>query len=225
MFKILILFFLFFSTTSFSQNEVYKKNIWYSIIWKHQINANWNISLDIGHRTFDEFVQRKRQNLVRVIVDRKLNDRNSIGLGFAYFESVKQNSTIFVSELRPFIQYLYQFRKEKSTVGIRFRNELRYFTDKKSFVDRSRLQVSYEYKVHSAYFIPKLSIEGFVSAQKSPLIEQRYSVGVTTNFSKLFSMYLFYTLQYQSNLRLNARLVAQNIIGFQLIINTVKNVK
>lgn len=208
--------------STLSQVDYYKENAWGSVIWKHQVKPKWNLSVETGYRTFDQFIQKRRQDFGRMIVDRKLNDNHSVGLGFAYFESYKNNSSVLNPEFRPFFQYQFTYKKGMSVLGIRYRNEFRYYSATNTDANRNRLQLSYEYTTKLSFLKPKLSVEGFVSNQKIPFVEQRYSVGNTFSFNKALSMYLFYTLQLQSNIKQNNKLVNQHIIGFQIIVKTAK---
>lgn len=223
MYKLLIVTFLLNCFYSVSQLDSYKENSWGGILWRHTVNSNLNFSIDAGHRTFDNFTRRKRQDLVRVFIERKLSPKNSIGIGVAYFESIKQNSDLYLSEFRPFIQYQFLRNNEKNVIGFRFRNEVRYYIDSKKFVNRSRVQLSYELKTSKKQFSPRIAIEGFVSALKTPIVEQRFSLGNTFIISKVIHLFAFYTLQFQSNIKENNRQVAQNIFGILLTVNTKNN--
>ena len=220
--KFLFIFSLLIFFDGLSQMDEYKGNTWSSILYRHNISDAKTITFDAGYRWFDGFVKRRRQDLIRVQYDCKLDSKNNVGLGFAIFESVLKNSENFRTEYRPYVQYQWGARNEKEVFNVRFRNEFRYYFAVKEMVNRARLQLSYEYKIVSSYLVPKVSIEGFVSAQKTPSIEQRYSIGNTFTFSKMASVYAFYTLQFQSNINYNGKLIQQNIVGLQLILNTSK---
>ena len=224
MVKILFFIFLFFLFRLQAQFDSYSENAWGSFVWKHKLSAKWGVISDVGYRTFDRFIGKRRQDLGRLIIERKLNNSHSLGIGLAYFESIKSSLSSYRSEFRPFFQYQFIKKSENSTFAIRFRNELRYYTDDNIFVDRSRIQFSYEYK-QSRLFTPKVSVEGFVSAQTKPLIEQRYSVGNSFTFNDRWSLYLYYTVQIQSNIVRNSKVLPQHIVGVQIILNTTKNEK
>lgn len=218
--KFLFIFSLLMCFDGLSQMDEYKGNTWSSILYRHTISDERTITIDAGYRWFDGFVKRRRQDLIRVQYDYNLNSKNNVGLGFAIFESVLKNSQNFRTEYRPYVQYQWGVKNEKELFNVRFRNEFRYYFAVKEIVNRTRLQLSYEHKIVSSFLVPKVSIEGFVSAQKSPSVEQRYSIGNTLTFSKVASIYAFYTLQFQSNINFNGKLIQQNIVGLQLILNT-----
>ncbi len=220
--KFLFIFSLLMCFDGLSQMDEYKGNTWSSILYRHTISDERTITIDAGYRWFDGFVKRRRQDLIRVQYDYKLNSKNNVGFGFAIFESVLKNSHNFRTEYRPYVQYQWGVKNEKQLFNVRFRNEFRYYFTVKEIVNRTRLQLSYEYKIVSSFLVPKVSIEGFVSAQKSPSIEQRYSIGNTFTFSKMASIYAFYTLQFQSNINFKGKLIQQNIVGLQLILNGSK---
>jgi len=220
--KFLLVFSFFVFFDCLSQLDEYKGNTWSSIVYRHKISEKNTITTDAGYRWFDGFTKRKRQDLIRVQFDHMLNVKNNVGIGFAIFESVLKNSESFRTEYRPYVQYQWGVKNENGTFNLRFRNEFRCYCVQKEVVNRSRLQLSYEHKIVSNYLVPKVAIEGFVSVQNTPGVEQRYSLGNTFTFSKMMSVYAFYTLQFQSNISYNGQLIKQNIIGLQLILNTSK---
>ena len=222
--KFLSIFILFINIYSFSQENSYKNNAWSSIVWKHNFSSTKSVSSDFGYRSFDNFTKQKRQGLMRVFFENKINDKHSIGLGIAAFESVDSDLQSFRTEVRPYFQYHVILKKELAVFGIRLRDEMRYYLENMQVINRTRLQLSYEFQKNNL-LCPKGSIEGFVSAQKNPLIEQRYSISNTFNSSGMISLNIFYILQLQSNVRDGDDLVKQNILGLQLLLNTQKNVE
>lgn len=220
--NILTISFLFFYYFSFSQIESYKENTWLSCVWKHSLSEKFNLTTDVGYRLFDNFFNKRRQDLARIVIEQRINENHYLGLGVAYFESIILNLNSFNREFRPFVQYQYQSTRGKSKLGFRFRNEFRYYQNSNTYVDRSRLQVSYEYSMIEKYLNPRLAVEGFISTGSARLIEQRYSIGNVFNFSALFKSYLFYTLQLQSNIEYDEKQILQHILGIQIQLNTNK---
>lgn len=211
-----------FYNFSFSQIESYKENTWLGCVWKHSLSEKLNITTDFGYRLFDDFLNKRRQDLARIVIERRIVKNQYLGIGVAYFESIMLNTNIYNKEFRPFVQYQYQYIKGKSKFGLRFRNELRYYQNSNTYIDRSRLQLSCDYVVIEKYLNPRLTIEEFISTGSSRSIEQRYSVGNVFNFSASFKSYMFYTLQLQSNIKDNDDQVLQHIFGVQIQLNTNK---
>lgn len=209
-----------FCNFSFSQIESYRENTWLSCVWKHSLSEKVNVTTDVGYRLFDDFLNKKRQNLARIVIEWRIVENQNIGIGFAYFESIMLNTNTYNKEFRPFLQYQYQYTGWKSKFGLRFRNELRYYHNSNTYVDRNRLQLSYDYIVNEKYFNPRVAIEEFISTGSSGLFEQRYSIGNVFNFSALFKSYIFYTLQLQSNIKDGNEQILQHIFGVQIQLNT-----
>jgi hypothetical protein len=201
-----------------SQGEIYEKNIWTSLVVRTNLSNKCNFTFDIGYRTFDDFVKLRRQVLIRGIMDYKIRENQSMGLGFAYFESISSNLVDYKTEMRPFFQYFYANKKNKSDFSLRFRNEIRGFVDDEKIVNRFRLQLSFEYKFHK-FISPRLSIEEFLTLQNSNILEQRYGFSNTLYFSDVINLNVFYILQFQSSIKNNVMLIPQNILGLQLVIN------
>lgn len=222
LFIILKISFLCFYNFSFSQIESYKENTWLSFVWKHSLSEKMNITTDFGYRLFDDFLNKRRQDLARIVIERRIVDNQYLGISIAYFESIILNTNTYNKEFRPFVQYQFQYTKEKSKFGLRFRNELRYYQNSNTYVDRSRLQLSYDYVLIEKYLNPRFTIEEFISTGSSRSIEQRYSIGNVFNFNDLLKSYVFYTLQLQSNIKDNNEQVLQHIFGVQIQLNTNK---
>ena len=212
---------LFIPFVFFSQSEVYEKNIWRSLVVKHKISDKYNFTFDVGYRIFDEFIKKRRQYLVRGLFERKIRDNQSVGFGFAYFESISSSLNDYRKEIRPFVQYQYSYKKANSNFSLRFRNELRDFIEDKRIVNRARLQFNFEYKFQK-YFAPKLSVEEFLTTPKKIVLEHRYGLSNTFYFSELINFNVFYILQFQSSVKMNNRFIPQNILGLQLNLNIQK---
>lgn len=206
-----------------AQTSPYAQNCWTSILWRHQFKQGFMITSDIGYRSFDEFFKQTRQQLGRVMVEKRLNDRHAVGVGYTYFNSYSSSLKSLTGESRSFVQYQFTKINEKSTIGIRVRNEFRYYVAKQELVNRFRTQVSYEQKTKYAWLLPRLFVEGFVTSGSKPIIEQRYSIGNTFKLNATLNLFLFYTLQRQSTILLNKQEVNQHILGVQLQLNTKSN--
>jgi hypothetical protein len=218
--KILILFLFLISNSLVNcQIEKYEKNTWFSFVWRHTFNNNVQLTSDIGYRMYDNFLGARRQDLIRVLLERSY-DRNQFGLGLAYFETVKRGTNIFEPEKRFFFNYNYQKSINGLLYNLRIRDELRYYSTKSQLDNRIRLMLSVDYDNEIKWFRPRISCEGFLTTTQKNNFEQRYTVGNQFYINTLFRLYLFYTLQLQSKLTDENRFVNQNIIGFQLILNT-----
>lgn len=223
-FSILTFYFLLSTFNSLvAQTSPYTQNCWTSILWRHQFNKGIVLTSDVGYRSFDAFFKQTRQQLGRVMIEKRFNDKHAVGVGYTYFNSYSASLKSLTGESRPFIQYQFNKRNEKSTLGIRVRNEFRYYVAKQEWVNRFRTQVSYEQKTLYALLLPRLFVEGFISPGSKPIIEQRYSIGNTFKLNATINLFLFYTLQRQSTIVLNNQEVNQHILGVQLQFNTKTN--
>lgn len=207
-----------FCNFSICQIESYKKNTWLSCVWKHSLSEKLIVTTDFGYRLFDDFLNKRRQDLMWVVMGRRIIENQYLGIGLAYFESVMLNMNAFNKEIRLFVQYQYQHTRGKSKFGLRFRNELRYYHNLKTYVDRNRLQLSYDYVVNEKYLNPRVAIEEFISTGSNGLFEQRYSIGNVFNFSTLFKSYVFYTPQLQSNIKHDNEQVLQHVFGIPITV-------
>lgn len=221
---VILFFLLFLGSSSFSQESPYQTNLWASVLLKHHISSKYSFSFDVGYRTFDGFILKTRQKLVRSIFERKLGENHSIGIGIAYFETISSKLNHFIHEVRPTIQYQFEMKKNREKIGIRLRDEFRFFNTNSIYQNRIRLQGSYEYSF-SKMLNPKVMMEGFLTFQKKEVIEERFTIGNTFLVSNWLNINLFYILQYQSNIILNNKRIPQNIVGFQLIINTKRKAR
>ena len=219
--KWVILFFVIKPFISLSQNEEYRGSAWASIVVRHKVSDNYNLVFDIGYRTFDDYFKRRKQDLIRGLIEGKISGKHSIGIGVAYFENISSNLSTFKKEFRPFLNYQFVNKSDKSFFNIRFRNEWRNYFEDSEIVNRSRLQISYEYKMKN-YFFPKISFEQFVSVQKKITNEQRFSISNTFTISENINLNIFYILQLQSNIKFNNKVLPQNILGLQLNLNIQK---
>ena len=128
--KWVILFFVIKPFISLSQNEEYRGSAWASIVVRHKVSDNYNLVFDIGYRTFDDYFKRRKQDLIRGLIEGKISGKHSIGIGVAYFENISSNLSTFKKEFRPFLHYQFVNKSDKSFFNIRFRNEWRnYFED------------------------------------------------------------------------------------------------
>ena len=204
---------------SFSQVDKFKKNTWLSLVIRHNFSDRYSFTFDLGYRTFDEFINKKRQELYRGVLERKLKKNHFIGAGLSYFETISINLNTYNGEFRPFLQYQYSFKDEKYNYNFRFRNELRNYFNSNETIFRTRLQFFIDYEFNRLFF-PRIFIEEFLSVKKSILFEQRYGLLNTFKLSDKINFNIFYTLQFQSSLKTNNNLIPQNIFGLQLIVNT-----
>ena len=201
-----------------SQNEEYRGNAWNSILVRNKVSDNYNLVFDIGYRTFDEYIKRTRQGLIRGLIERKISNKHSFGIGIAYFESISSNFNSFKKEIRPFVQYQFVNKNDKSNFSLRFRSELRNYIEANELVNRARIQLSYEYEI-GKYLFPRISFEQFVSFKKKLINEQRFGISNTFTISEVINFNFFYILQFQSNIKINNCVIPQNILGLQLILN------
>jgi hypothetical protein len=216
--KWVILFFIIKPFINLSQNEEYRGSAWSSIVVRHKFSDNYNFVFDLGYRTFDDYFKRRKQDLIRVLIERKISDKHSLGLGVAYFENISSNFSTFKKEFRPFLHYQFVNKRDKSSFSIRLRNEWRNYFEENEIVNRTRLQLSYEHKINN-YFFPKVSFEQFISVQKKITNEQRFSISNAFTISEKINLNVFYILQLQSNIKFNNKVLPQNIFGLQLNIN------
>jgi hypothetical protein len=204
-----ILIFVLISFLHLSQSD-YSENLWLSSQIGTKINEKTELSCDFGWRTYENFIQKRRTILGRIIVEKIVQNKNYFGIGYAQFEhfSDDQNRE---AEVRPFVQYRRKYESDKYNFHVRLRNEFRYFTIKDTWFNRSRIQIQFERRLWNDKLKPTLSFEGFLTPKKKTLFESRYTLGVNVKISKNISNYIFYTLQRQSNYQGN-----QHIIGTQL---------
>lgn len=211
---ILFILFLCINDTVFSQVEELKQNSWCSVSYKSKLKKSFELNFDGGIRFCDHFIDRNRQNYLRVIFEKKVNEFN-IGLGYAFFDTFNFSQKKFVSENRPFVQVRWEKQlKEKIQIFSRFRSEFRIYENQLVKVNRNRLQIGGEYQAKKL-FNPKVTYELFYSNLKINYFEQRYSFGNAFNFSKL-KLYFFYTFQLQQTVRVNNIQLKQNIVGVQI---------
>ena len=217
-------YFLLFSFNSLlAQTSPYSQNLWTSVLWRHQFNRGVVLTSDVGYRSFDEFYKQTRQQLGRVMLEKKIGSQHAFGVGYTFFNSYASSSKKLTGESRPFVNYQFTLKKEKFTLGLRVRDEFRYFIEKEEWVNRLRGQASIEINTPIKYVLPRVFVEGFVSSGAKTLVEQRYSIGNTLAFSEKFKVFLFYTLQRQSSILINNQQVNQHIIGLQVQLNTKSN--
>lgn len=163
---------------------------------------------DFGYRTCDYFIRQHRTAFGRVIFEKSHREKSALGLGFALFGHFKDEWKL---EYRPFLQFVYQKKFMPLDLGVRIRNEFRFLDDGRNFRNRTRLQCSARLLKKNRWFDPVFSVETFITPGHAKLMEQRYTVGITSSASPDLTSHLFYTLQRQSSLDLN-----QNIAGLQL---------
>lgn len=210
--KLLLFLFLSNSILSYSQ-DTYQKNLWLAL----HIRKNWNdkywLTLDGGFRSFDHFIRDNRTILGRVVFEKFINSKNSIGLGYAYFDH-QQTSRIF--ENRFILHYRFIQKFKKSEISVRIRDEFRFYPSKRTTYNRIRAQVNYQYNGIHPYFQPAVAFEMFYTSgdKKTENTEQRYQVSIISKWNSIVASQVFYTLQNQSFIK-----GVQNIIGLQLNIN------
>ena len=112
--KWVILFFVIKPFISLSQNEEYRGSAWASIVVRHKVSDNYNLVFDIGYRTFDDYFKRRKQDLIRGLIEGKISGKHSIGIGVAYFENISSNLSTFKKEFRPFLHYQFVNKSDKS---------------------------------------------------------------------------------------------------------------
>jgi hypothetical protein len=200
----------------FAQNEIFAENAWGSLVWNHQIASGWQVTTDAGIRLCDRFIRQRRQTLVRTTILYAFRSNWSAGGGFAWFQHGGRENVS--QEYRPFLQLGYQLRRPDWKFTLRLRNELRFYPDNKSCIDRTRLQGNVSFALRKKWLNPGIGVEGFVSATANPLSELRLTAGNSIAVSENLIVHPFYTLQRQSTIYGN-----QHIIGLQLIVGTGKN--
>jgi hypothetical protein len=209
---ILILFFLF-KTAAYISQEAYQQNLWIAL----HIRKNWNdkywLTFDGGYRSFDHFIRDNRTILGRVVFEKFIDKKNSIGLGYAYFDH-QQTNRIF--ENRYILHYRFIHKFKKADLSIRVRNEFRSYPWKRNTNNRIRAQINYQYNGIHPFFQPAIAFEMFYTSgdKKTENTEQRYQLSIISKWNSFFGSQIFYTLQNQSFIK-----EIQNIIGLQLNIN------
>ena len=217
-------YFLFFTFNSLlAQTSPFSQNLWTSVLWRHQFNRGIVLTSDVGYRSFDAFYKQTRQQLGRVMLEKKIGSQHAFGVGYTFFNSYASSSKKLTGESRPFVNYQFTLKKEKFTLGLRVRDEFRYFIEKEEWVNRLRGQARIEINTPIKYVLPRVFVEGFVSSGAKTLVEQRYSIGNTFKLNATLNLFLFYTLQRQSTILLNKQEVNQHILGVQLQLNTKSN--
>lgn len=203
----------FLFSFSLKSQEEYKENLWLSVQVKKNWNDNYCVTVDAGYRAFDHFIKDNRTLLGRVIFEKFINPKNSIGLGYAYFD---HQQTDRISENRFMLQYRNIQKFNNSELGLRVRNEYRIYPMKKNTLNRLRGQISYQYNNIHAYFQPSFAFEMMYTAgnKKTQNNEQRYQLSIFSKWSKTLSTRAFWTFQKQSFIK-----ELQNILGLQLNID------
>lgn len=217
--RLLLVFFILINSNVISQLEYYEKNTWFSFVWRHDFNNNLQLTSDIGYRLYDNFLGLRRQDLFRIMVEKKFN-QHQFGTGLAFFQTVKKGTNSFDPESRLFFNYIFQKNVKAFIYNIRFRNEFRYFNNNSVLDNRTRLMFSIDFDKNIKWFRPRVSAEGFYTITQSNNYEQRYSIGNHFYNTSKLRFFVFYTLQLQSKLSANNSPIEQHIIGFQLILNT-----
>lgn len=189
-----------------SAQRTYETNVWNSIQCKKSIQK-FGLTFDVGFRTCDEFLHRKRTALIRGLGSYNWKN-HEFGIGYAYFEHFNSSKT---TESRPFIHYsfLQKSKTFNAKLQFRIRNEFRSFCTG-SNLNRLRAQLYTEWMEDRAVS-PIVMIELFHSNDVNKLFEQRYMVGSSIDISSLLKLNLFYQLQYQSTVN-----YGQHIIGWQI---------
>lgn len=214
--RFFILFILLFCScdSAFLQVEELRYNSWYSLSYNCKLKKRIEINLDGGIRFCNHFINRNRQNLIRVILERKVSQM-SLGVGYAYFNSYNLSQKTFIFENRPFVQLKWNRQlTDKLLFFSRFRSEFRIFENQSFIVNRNRLQVGGEY-ICKKNLNPKVNYELFYSNLSVNNYEQKFSIGNTLKFNKL-KLYIFYTIQLQQSVRFESKQLFQKIIGIQV---------
>lgn len=210
--RLLIFLFLSNCILSYSQ-DAYQKNLWLAL----HIRKNWNdkywLTIDGGYRSFEYFIRDNRTILGRIVFEKFLDKKNSIGLGYAYFDH-QQTNRIF--ENRFILHYRFIHKFKKADLNVRIRDEFRSYPWRRTTYNRVRAQISYQYNGIHPYFQPAIAFEYFYTSgdKKTENTEQRYQVSIISKWNSIIASQVFYTLQNQSFIK-----DVQNIIGLQLNIN------
>lgn len=218
-------FLLFTFNSLLAQTSPFAQNLWASVLWRHQFNRGIVLTSDVGYRSFDAFYKQTRQQLGRVMIEKKIGANHAFGIGYTYFNSYSSSNKKLTGESRPFINYQFIQNLEKFALGLRIRNELRYFIEKKEWINRLRGQINFEFKTTNKNVLPRIFVEGFISSGTNTLKEYRFSIGNTFTISDTYKFFIFYTLQRQSSLVVNNNVINQHILGLQVQLNTTSNVK
>lgn len=208
-----ILLILSLNIFSLFSQDAYKQNLWLAL----HVRKNWNdkywLTIDGGYRSFDHFIRDNRTILGRIVFEKFLDKKNSIGLGYAYFDHQQANR---IFENRFILHYRFIHKFKKSDLNVRVRDEFRSFPWKRTTTNRVRAQISYQYNGIHPYFQPAIAFEYFYTSgdKKTENTEQRYQASIFSKWNPWFTSQIFYTLQNQSFIN-----EIQNIIGLQININ------
>lgn len=209
---ILLNFLIFKFCFVFSQNR-FQENFWQSLLVNYTISEDYRMTLDVGHRTCDNFFNANRTSLGRVVIEKKLNESWFIGAGYAFFEHFGKSRN---PENRIFPQLIYRRVDPKFNLEtqLRFRNEIRYYhLQNKELLNRIRFQGLLRF-FQNKKFQPGLGFEYFKTLEKNGLQETRSIFQMNYDLNNYWRIQGFYIAQTQSNID-----YLQHILGLQLQLN------
>lgn len=209
-----------FESHFFCQIIEIKEQTWFSLQTNIQLSNKYTINFDLGSRFCDKFLNLNRQNLARLVVEKRINTIH-LGIGFAGFDTYSFKEKQMLFESRPFLQLRYINKlSEKMTLAFRYRNESRIYHFNKEILNRNRLQFLLERFYFKSLFT-RINYEFFFSIPNKNSIEQRFSIGEGIRLKNL-DVFTFYIYQLQNKITLENRIIGQHILGLQLTLNIKK---
>lgn len=181
--KILLTTLLFYAAESFAQNDRvsdYNNTNWFQLFGTFNLDKNWSLHGEYQWRRTDG-LKNWQQSLLRIGVNRKLNDNVTVHLGYAWIETFPYGDVPIASagtfpEHRIYEQISFKQPIKKWTFTHRFRIEQRWLgrvkpaTDREIeawvFLHRFRYQFKTQYNLSGKFYLAAAD-EIFIGAGKN----------------------------------------------------------
>lgn len=170
-------------------------NLWLSGQFTYQTPKAQHFA-DAGFRSYNYFIRDSRQFLIRYHSHYKLGGDNFwLGGGISLFETAQSNQ--WNPELRPFLQFCFIKSYGNWMHRVRYRNELRYYTNQNVINDRNRIQFWTQYTLKGTPFRFQAAYEPFYTIDLDKPWENRWSTGIQIQCGSNFFATAQYMLQRQ----------------------------